>query len=155
MISVFTTENSTSVFVTFWNLKNFIHLKEKKRTARKLLAKCQKQPWQQPCNLIVSHEETFRQFVSPSHEQTASRKWPRLFSWKNKVSKAQTSFGQNTFNRCFFSICLFIYHVLPKHYKEIYIFKSPPMWQSQAGILLKSNTTQSRNLQTLFFCLQP
>lgn len=70
----------------FWT----IQLLQGNGMARKLLAKCQKQPWQQPCNLIVSHEETFRQFVSPSHEQTASLTWPCLFSWKNKVSKAQT-----------------------------------------------------------------
>lgn len=103
----------------------------RKRIARKRLAKCQKQPWQQPCNLIVSHEETFRRFVSPSHEQTASLRWPRLFSWKNKVSKAQSSLGQKHIQHFFPYVWSYI-TVVPKHYKEIYFLKAPPMRQSQA-----------------------
>ena len=132
-----------SVFLT-------IQLSQGKRMARKLLAKCQKQPWQQPCNLIVSHEETFRQFVSPSHEQTTSLKWPRLFSWKNKVGKSQNSFGQNTFNFFFFSffvfsflnVCLYT-TVVPKRYKEIYTLKHHQWVKVRLTqlALLKSNTT--------------
>lgn len=66
-----------------------------RRMARKHLAKCQKQPWQQPCNLIVSHEETCRQFVSPSHEQTVDLKWPCLFSWKTKSAKPTIHLGKH------------------------------------------------------------
>lgn len=108
-----------------------IQLPQGKMTARKLLAKCQKQPWQQPCNLIVSHEETFRQFVSPSHEQTAGLKWPCLFSWKIKVSKAQNSFGQNTF-KCFLFVCFYFMSVhIPRLYLNIikkYIFLKHHQW---------------------------
>lgn len=115
---------------TFFSESTTILQSQGKRTARKLLAKCQKQPWQQPCNLIVSHEETFRQFVSPSHEQTAGLKWPCLFSWKNKVSIAQNSFGQNTF-KCFFFLYVCSYTtVVPKHYKEIYIYIYIYFWST-------------------------
>lgn len=127
--------HSTSVLLHWESVT--IQPRQGKRTARKLLAKCQKQPWQQPCNLIVSHEETCRQFVSPSHEQTVGLKWPCLFSWKNKVSKAQNSLGQNTF-KCFLFFFLYVCSyttVVPKHYKEIYIFEAPPMRQSQADII--------------------
>lgn len=101
-----------------------------KRMARKLLAKCQKQPWQQPCNLIVSHEETFRQFVTPSHEKTPGLKWLHLFSWKNKVSIAQNPFGQNTF-KCFFFLFMSVH--IPRLYLNIikkYIFLEHHQWDN-------------------------
>lgn len=131
-----------------------IQLSQGKRMARKLLAKCQKQPWQQPCNLIVSHEETFRQFVSPSHEQTAGLKWPRLFSWKNKVSKAQNPYGQNTF-KCFF---FFMSVHIPRLYLNIikkYRFLKHHQWDKvrlTQLALLKSNTTQFKKYWTIFLC---
>lgn len=121
-----------------------IQLSEGERMARKLLAKCQKQPWQQPCNLIVSHEETFRQFVSPSHEQTAGLRWPCLFSWKNKVSKAQYSFGQNTFKYFFFFKSVHIPRLYLNMIKK-YRFLKHHQWDKfrlTQLALLKSNTTK-------------
>lgn len=111
----------------------FNYLKEI-RTARKLLAKCQKQPWQQPCNLIVSHEETCRQFVSPSHEQTASLKWPRLFSWKTKSAKPKIHLGKTHSNVFYFFMSVHI----PRLYLNIikkYIFLKHHQWDSQAHII--------------------
>lgn len=94
-----------------------------KTSAHKRWAKCQKQPWQQPCNLIVSHEETFRQFVSPSHEQTDGLKWPRPFSWKNKVGNAQNSFGppppsEKKHSDVFCCFVFFKLHVLYNSYTQ-------------------------------------
>lgn len=89
--------------------------------ARKPLAQCQKQPWQQPCNLIVSHVETLGSYFTFSWTD-GGQKQPRLRSWKNKVRRAQRTSGHSTFKHII--VCSY---TMFKYYSDQNIKKKIPL----------------------------